>query len=397
MAQKIRVAFWHNVFAPYRVPLFQQLAACPELDLTVYYGSLKDRYRTWPVDFGSGYGFLLLPSISIPGYPYKFNYTLFTTLIRQNYDLLIAVENELGAQLTYLAAKWQRKPFILWASEMKYQIVRDKREYTLPGCLKKIPPYLARQCRRILFSPLSGASHYIKRHADAYLVAGRKTEEYLRALGVRKPIFRHGNTIDTVTLRRQLQAQDRLALKRALGIEGKKVILSVSYLQKRKGIQYLIEAFLRLPRQDAVLVIVGDGEYKAELLKFVPAGRTDILFLGHHEDPAPYYALADIFVMASFSDPWGLTVNEAMVAGLPVITTTNVGAQELIQGNGFLIPPRNSRALQTALEKLLDDEQLRQQMGQRSLEVIQPYTIEHAAEVCRQAIQAVANRPNSYA
>ena len=126
MNQKIRVAFWHNVFATYRVPLFQKLASFDDIDLTVYYGSIKDRHRSWTVDFGGNYTYVLLPYISIPWYPYKCNYSLFIELIRKNYDVFIAVENELGSQITYCAARWQRKPFILWCVEMMYQIVRDK-------------------------------------------------------------------------------------------------------------------------------------------------------------------------------------------------------------------------------------------------------------------------------
>jgi len=389
MKEKIRVAFWHNTFAPYRVPLFQQLAVFDDIDLTVYYGSEKDSHRSWTVDFGSGYSYVLLPHISIPWYPHKLNYTLFTELLRQKYDVFMASENELGCQISFLAARWLKKPFILWSEEINYQIIRDRREYTFRGCLRKILPYFGRKIHKIVFFPFYYGAIYTKRHADAYLATGKKTEEHLACVGSKGPFFRHGSTIDTGRFHQKLQEQDVPALKRSYGIEGKKIILSVSYLQKRKGIQYLIEAFLQLNRQDTVLLIVGDGEYKQELLKLVPGNQPDIIIFGHDEDTAKYYAMADIFAMPSFSDPWGLTINEAMVAGLPVITTTNVGAQELIQGNGFLIPPRDSQALKAALQKLLDDDQLRYDMGQRSLEVIEPYTIEHTAEVCRTAIHAV--------
>ena len=393
MRKQIRVAFWHNSFAPYRVPLFQRLAAYPEIDLMVYYGSEKDRHRAWPVNFGDGYAYALLPALTIPFYPHKLNYTLLPELLRQKYDVHIASENELGCQIAYVASRWTKKPFILWSEEITYRIIRDRNEYTWQGCLQKALPYLGRQFQNIVFFPLRYGALYVKRHCDAYLAAGQKTEAHLAAVGAKGPFFRHGSTIDTVTFQRQLREQNVAALKRAFGLAQQKIILSVSYLQKRKGVQYLIEAFLQLRRPEAVLLIVGDGEYKSELLKLVPPARTDIRFVGHAENPAKYYAIADIFVMPSFSDPWGLTVNEAMVAGLPVITTTNVGAQELIQGNGFVIPPRDSQALQAALEKLLDDEPLRQQMGRRSLEIIKAYTIEHTAEVCRQAIHAVTRRP----
>jgi len=389
MNKKIRVAFWHNVFAPYRIPLFQRLAAFDDLELTIYYGSKKDSYRAWTIDFGSGYNYVLLPHISVPFYPHKVNYTLFTELTRKTYDVYIAVENELGGQITYLVARWMKKPFILWSDEITYQIVRDKREYTFQGCLKKLFPFIRRQLHRLVFFPFQYGAIYMKRHADAYLAAGRKTEEHLITTGAKGPFFQYGCTIDTTQFQCQLREQDVPALTRSFGIENKKVVLSVSYLQKRKGVQYLIEAYLQLNRKDTVLLIVGDGEYKRELLKLVPENCSDIIFVGHDEDTVRYYAMADIFAMPSFSDPWGLTINEAMVAGLPVITTTNVGAQELVQENGFVIPPRDSHALKIALEKLLIDDQLRLDMGKRSLEVIKPYTIEHTAEVCRAAIHAV--------
>ncbi len=389
MKKKIRVAFWHNVFAPYRISLFQQLASFDDIDLTVYYGSTKDDYRLWTVDFSTGYTYVLLPHISIPFYPYKFNYTLFTELVRTPYDAYIAVENEIGAQIAYLAARRKGIPFILWSDEISYQIIRDRREYTVWGCVKKLWPFFGRKLHTLVFFPLQYGADYVKRHADAYLAAGQKTEEHLMLTGAPGPFFRYGCTIDTEQFHQQLQGQDVPALKKSFGVENKKIILSVSYLQKRKGVQYLIEAFLQLNREDTALVIVGDGEYKQELLKCVPENRTDILFVGHDEDTVKYYAMADIFTMPSFSDPWGLTINEAMLAGLPVITTTNVGAQELIQGNGFVIPPRDAKALSTALQTLLEHGELRQDMGARSRKLIEPYTIEHTAEVCRTAIHTV--------
>ena len=389
MGKKIRVAFWHNVFAPYRVPLFQALAAYDDIELTVYYGSAKDSHRQWDVDFGEGYHHVELSNLSIPLYPYKFNYSFLPELLKQEYDVYIAVENELGCQIVYLAKLWTQTPLILWSIQIDYQIVRDPRDYTRSTLLQKLPAFLGRHIRRLLFLPLHFGADYVKAHADAYLAAGQSTEKHLISAGAQGPVFRFGNTPDSAAFLQRLQQQQGSDLKRRLGIEERTVVLSVSYLQKRKGVQYLIEAFLQLNQPDAVLVIVGDGEYKTELLKLVPEGRNDIVFVGHDENTAQYYAIADIFAMPSFSDPWGLTVNEAMLAGLPVITTSNVGAQELIQGNGSVIPPRDSASLETALRQLLGDPQLRRDMGRRSKEIIKHYTIEHSAETCHKAIHSV--------
>ena len=396
MNKKIRVAFWHNVFAPYRVPLFQKLAAFDDIDLTVYYGAIKDRHRKWSVDFGEGYKYVLLPHLSIPFYPHKFNPTLFHTLVKENYDVFIAPENELGCQISYLAAKWMKKPLIVWSVQIDYQIIRDNREYTFRGCLQKLFPFIGRKIHSLVFYLFHFGAVYTKRHADAWLAAGLHTEKYLAQIGAEGPFFRFGNAIDSESLQQKLQKQDPVLIKQSLGIEeNKKVILALSYLQKRKGIQYLIEAFLQLNRNDSVLLIVGDGDYKQELLKLIPEHRNDILFAGYDEETAKYYAIADMFAMPSFSDPWGLTINEAMVAGLPVITTSNVGARELIRGNGFVIPPRDSQRLKDALELLLNDNRMRHGMGKRSFEIIQDYTIEHAAEVCRTAIHSVVETSSS--
>lgn len=392
MHRPIRVAFWHNVFAPYRVPVFQRLARYDDIDLTVLYGSAKDSHRAWNVDFGSGYQYTLLPHITIPGYPYKYNPTLTKKLVRRPYDVYIAVENEIGAMLTYRAARRVHKPFLLWSIEIDYNIVRDRRDYTLRAVVRKALPFLGRHLRGWLFAPLRAGVAQAKRQATAYLAAGEQTERHLRNFGAQGPIFRFGNAIDSARLRQRLQEAHAPSMRQTLGIEGKLVILSVSYLQERKGVQYLIDAVLAMNRPDIALVIVGDGEYRHQLTERVPDDCQAIIFVGHADPTAPYYAMADMFAMPSFSDPWGLTINEAMVAGLPVVTTSNVGAQELIQGNGFVVPPRDSAALQTALERLLDDADLRERMGRRSQEIIAAYTIEHTAAVCRQAIRAVAGR-----
>ncbi len=389
---KIRVAFWHNVFSPYRIPLFQQLAAFDDIDLTVYYGSIKDAYRAWHVEFGEGYRYIVLPSLSLPGYPYKFNHTLINELRRQRYDVCIAVENEIGCQLAYIVSRLTKIPLILWSIEIDYEIAHDPQERTLISYFRRLPGFLERKLQQFIYAPLAYGAAYVKRHANAYLAAGMATEKHLRGVGATGRCFQFGNTVDTTKFVRLVSEQSPQTLKQQFGVGEKRVILSVAYLQKRKGIQYLIEAFLHLDCPNLCLMIVGDGEYQSELLKLIPEGRNDILWIGHDEDTAKYYAMADIFVMPSFSDPWGLTVNEAMLAGLPVITTTNVGAQELIQGNGFLIPPRDASALMKALERLLHDESLRKEMGRRSREIMRHYTIEHSAETCRQAIYAVTKR-----
>jgi hypothetical protein len=247
--EKVRVAFWHNSFAPYRVPIFQCLAAYNDIDLTVYYGSEKRSCSRLGSRFCVGYAYSVLPHATIPGYPYKFNYTLFQELLRKQYDVIIACENELGCQIAYLAAHRMKKPFIVWSVQIDYEIIRDAREYTFQGCLKKILPYMGRKLHHLVFSPLYYGSWYVKRHADACIAAGKKTEEHLRRLGATCPIFLYGNTIDLEHLRRQIQAQDVTKLRKQFGLFNKTIILSVSYFRNAKAFNICSRHFSKSIRQ----------------------------------------------------------------------------------------------------------------------------------------------------
>ena len=121
------------------------------------------------------------------------------------------------------------------------------------------------------------------------------------------------------------------------------------------------------------LVLVGAGPDEGALKKLAQdlGVSAQVLFTGYvtPEEIPQYYAAADLFVLPSYSDVWGLVVNEAMVAGLPVIVTRDVGAAEdLVEhgGNGFIVDAKDSSALAKALASLLENQPLRKTMGNAS-------------------------------
>jgi glycosyltransferase involved in cell wall biosynthesis len=178
------------------------------------------------------------------------------------------------------------------------------------------------------------------------------------------------------------------ALKRKWGVAGKKVVLFMGYFTKRKGVLDLVKAFTRLGRTDAVLIMAGDGP-EMKRIKPLITGRSDVLLPGYVEGrvKAECYAIADLFVLPSYVDAWGLVVNEAMEAGLPVITTTGVGASELVKENGIVLPPGDHNALSFAIAHLLEDDGLRARMGEFSKALIANYTIENAARAITEGVK----------
>ena len=138
-------------------------------------------------------------------------------------------------------------------------------------------------------------------------------------------------------------------------------ILYVGGLHPRKGVDNLIKAFGTICRRfpEAHLHLVGSGphqaEYEALARDVAPAGR--VIFCGHSDDPRPYMRGADIFVLASRSEPASLVLSEAREAGCAVIATEVGGNKEMLEDGaaGILLPPDRPDLLASALSDLLGD------------------------------------------
>nr|WP_246733433.1 glycosyltransferase family 4 protein [Methylobacterium sp. BTF04] len=138
-------------------------------------------------------------------------------------------------------------------------------------------------------------------------------------------------------------------------------ILTVAGLYARKGIGDLIAAFDNVAERhpSAALYIVGDGPDRATFMAQAShsAHRDRIRFSGFQPDPRPFYQQADIFVLASRSEPFGLVIAEAREAGCAVIGCDVGGIPEVLEDGraGLLVPPSDPAALARALCTLLDD------------------------------------------
>jgi glycosyltransferase involved in cell wall biosynthesis len=95
-----------------------------------------------------------------------------------------------------------------------------------------------------------------------------------------------------------------------------------------------------------------------------------IEYLGQLDDVRPAFAAARFYVLPSYREGTPRTVLEAMATGRPVITTDAPGCREtVVDGeNGFLVPVKDAKALQTAMERLLADPELAERMAQKGLE-----------------------------
>ncbi len=151
-----------------------------------------------------------------------------------------------------------------------------------------------------------------------------------------------------VSEKRLLNVCDKIAskteLKSEMGLSDKFTYLFVGRLEEVKNVNLLIEAFEELQKEekDIALLIVGDGSLKNSLEQYVNDHHVEnVIFAGYvvFPDIIKYYKVSDAFVLPSTYEPWGLVVNEAMIMGLPVIASSDVGcALDLIDDgqNGYV-------------------------------------------------------------
>jgi glycosyltransferase involved in cell wall biosynthesis len=179
------------------------------------------------------------------------------------------------------------------------------------------------------------------------------------------------------------------------------LLLYVGRLVGFKRVDVLIEALRRLStkRLDIGLVIVGDGPER-ERLERLGQAMPHVYFAGFQDqsDLPRHYAVADVFVLPSECEPWGLVVNEAMASGLPVIATRKVGAAHdlIIEGeNGYLVPENDPAALASAIDRACESEQHLLLLGEKARGTVQSWNYDSTLAGFHNALSRCFGAKNS--
>ncbi len=250
----------------------------------------------------------------------------------------------------------------------------------------------------------------ITKKADKVLVPGTKAFEWVSSQGIKeKDIVITPNASEIFYDKKKGETFKKELISK-YHLKGKKVIVYVGRLIRRKGIKYLIEAFAKIKEKNSLLFIVGGGDFyhlgepslREELLEIVKKYDLEkrIIFTGEVKNnlvPA-IYELADVLVVPSItekiSEPWGLVVNEGMQFGLPVVATDAVGAAyDMVENgkNGFIVPEKDSISLKKAIEGILSNKKLRDRMSKESKKKIkEKYNYETMAAGLIKAVEEIS-------
>jgi glycosyltransferase involved in cell wall biosynthesis len=187
---------------------------------------------------------------------------------------------------------------------------------------------------------------------------------------------------------------DRIAARREVKLsETVTVILFCGHSFKLKGLDRAVLALGRMS-EPALLVIVGRDDPAPYLALAERLGVAERLrFVGPRIDTWRFFQAADIFLLPSRVDMWGMTVAEAMATGVPPVTTTGAGAADVIanEQNGFVLPePLDVDLLAATLDRIAVDPDLRTRIGQAALKRARSLTWEDHGSKVETAMREIA-------
>lgn len=234
---------------------------------------------------------------------------------------------------------------------------------------------------------------------SAALVAGNAHQRYLTKLGFPESrIVKGYDVVDNAFF--MANAHEPLA---PLSVGNQELPRNFFFccgrLIEKKNIEFLLRAYCRFKLKIGAppwhLVVAGDGKLKRALQQAIVAldlvGNVHLLGDVPYEKLPPLYGLARAFVFPSITDQWGLVVNEAMAAGLPVLVSRGAGATELVEEgkNGYTFDPYNLNELATLLLRMANSENLAD-MGRASREIIAGWGLERFSRELITAAQIAA-------
>lgn len=351
----MRLALLTEIPAPFRIALFNELAARADVDLRLLFLSENDPRRGYPLYADElRFDWRVLPGRGVVrgGRWLVLNAGVGAALRAFRPDAVaVGGWNQPAFWQALGYARLRRLPFLVWVEST----LRDVRSES--GAIDR--------ARRTMIRLSSGC-----------FVPGNAAAEYARSLGMpadRVAIAPNAADLDVFGAGVAEAARRRGAIRDELDLDGP-VVLCVSRLSPEKGVDVLVRAAADVP---ATVVVVGDGPLADGLRRLAPP---NVRFAGRVErDGLPrWLAAADVFCLPSRSDTWGMVLSEAAVAGLPLVSTEAPGAAyDLIEpgANGERVPVDDPPALAAALRRAVEaGEEWRRAAGARSRELVSTAT-----------------------
>ena len=364
-----RIAFIDYFATHYRKRLYEELARRMEVDF-YFFADERERYwnRKLPLVEAGAFRRVELRRLRIAGEAIMPGIAL--ELSSRRYDAVVkSLNGKLMLPAVYLTSRARHVPFVLWTGMWHH------------------PQTGFHRATRPL-------THHIYRSAEAIVAYGEHVKRFLSDTSGVDPgkIYVAGQAVEPERF---------TSVQRSTG--GSAEVLFVGQFEERKGIGSLLKAFADQPELPAQLRLIGNGSLEPDVARQAARDRRVEMvgFVGQEDLPAEL-ARSRCLVLPSITteldrEPWGLVINEAMHAGVPVVTTDAVGAAAggLVEDgrNGFVVPEGNASSLADAIRRLAADPGLATRLGDQARRDVERFSHSAMADAFESAVEhAVAVR-----
>jgi glycosyltransferase involved in cell wall biosynthesis len=352
------VVYWNSQPAPYMVERWNEVARRGNIELSAWFNVEREADRSWSVDSSSW----LFDGRYLPTYTI-FGHTFYMPPIAARPDLVV---QEYATPEMMLG--------LLFTKGMSRRVA-----------FRTLPTYEA-WTQRTLAKEV--AKHILFRSVDGVKTGSDRGVEMYSSYGIpRDRLFKVTQSVDVefFSRARELPLATRAKVRKELGVEGV-VFVYVGRLWKKKGLSVLLDAYarLRMTIPATTLLLVGDG-LDEDYYRQATAHDPTVKFLGFRqkEELVSVLGASDVFVFPTLGDPHGLVVEEAMAAGLPVLSSSAAGGIEQRVPNGiagFIHPAGDSDRLASSMETIATDDALRKAMSNAAFELVQSRSHQRYAE-----------------
>jgi glycosyltransferase involved in cell wall biosynthesis len=365
----MKISIIHNVITDYKTALFNEIGnnlKTENNDFEVVYIAPTENIREWDIDYSSikfKHSFLSDKSLDNLS-AIKTVFSIWKKLSVQNPDIVIIAEYiHIAYWVALFWAKLHRKKIGLWLDSHYL----DKSRHPIKEKIKQL----------------------LVKRLDFGLASSTKSKDYFVSLGLAESMCSIlGYAVDNDFYQKEYQQhlKNRKDILKELDLPQKNFIY-VGRFAREKNLANLISCYHRakVAGLEWGLILVGGGPLYERLSDYVEKNQIpDISMPGfiQKDNICKYYACSDLLILPSFSEPWGLVVNEAMACGLPVAVSVNCGCYPDIardDSNAFVFDPNDDEKLYKILMASTKAPCL-DQIGENSKKIIAEYTPQKVAD-----------------
>ena len=331
----MRVLYITNIPAPYKVEFLNRLSQKCDLTVAFERNCASDRDERWKTVENWEFNTLQLKSINVDT-DSSLSFDLIRHIARVKYDVIVfGVYHTLTAMITMQYMNLNHIPFIM-SSDGGFIKTEGRVKYLI--------------------------KHHFISMADWYLSPGGKTDEYLIHYGaninkISRYSFTSVSECDLVDIDKHTELRQEAKKKLGYGNASRKMILMVGQMIPRKGVDILLEALDGISDKLDTVIVGGNppDEYKKIVIEKELQNVHFLDFMSKRE-LAKYYLAADVFVLPTREDIWGLVIIEAMSYGVPIVTTDccNAGIEISKAHLAEIVPTDDAEKLRKSILDSLD-------------------------------------------